>query len=379
MNVSIIYCFRDREIERVQRSFKSIYNQLEEKDEIIFIDYGSHQDLSKTLSNYFSEYKKIKYIYFNARGLLWNRGHALNIGVKHSKNNSLITADIDLIYSSNFLEKIKKEFLDKDLLNYNCYYLPKRFSDYTKIQNKPQKVAKKLKASPETALGLMIVKKELFNKVNGYDEYYKVWGAEDNDLIFRFKKLGVESSWFVDNSVFVFHQWHESSSFRNNKVMPNGWSNQMLSHFNKCSSAIVRSEKWGETRERSIFDIKKFDLDIDISKEVPLYYSQVMNSLVRSNNEYSTFRFFAEAEPNVEKSKLNRFITSFNTLSNKLKLPVLLESEVFYFSKYRRLIEYRDLFYYFVLFNDHLIADYSIEEKSDIIELKVKIDIEDAQ
>jgi GT2 family glycosyltransferase len=52
---------------------------------------------------------------------------------------------------------------------------------------------------------------ELFKKVNGFDEEYIGWGAEDSDFYLRVSKLkGSRVVKIPDASFFAYHQWHPS-------------------------------------------------------------------------------------------------------------------------------------------------------------------------
>ena len=43
--------------------------------------------------------------------------------------------------------------------------------------------------------------------IRGYDEHYEVWGSEDNDLMRRFRYLGLRPQ-TLDSGSFYLHQWH---------------------------------------------------------------------------------------------------------------------------------------------------------------------------
>jgi len=43
--------------------------------------------------------------------------------------------------------------------------------------------------------------------INGYDEFYHSWGAEDTDIHIRLKELGLKIE-FYNKEVLVKHQWH---------------------------------------------------------------------------------------------------------------------------------------------------------------------------
>lgn len=52
----------------------------------------------------------------------------------------------------------------------------------------------------------MVVPKSWFREVRGFEEQYKVWGCEDNDLVFRAQWAGLTVDWLPNT--YVAHQWH---------------------------------------------------------------------------------------------------------------------------------------------------------------------------
>jgi hypothetical protein len=52
----------------------------------------------------------------------------------------------------------------------------------------------------------MVVPRAWFTTVGGFDEYYRVWGAEDNDLTMRARWAGLAVEWIPE--AWVAHQWH---------------------------------------------------------------------------------------------------------------------------------------------------------------------------
>ena len=52
----------------------------------------------------------------------------------------------------------------------------------------------------------MLFPRALFANLRGFDEAYKIWGAEDNDLVRRVQARGTPIAYLPDT--FVVHQWH---------------------------------------------------------------------------------------------------------------------------------------------------------------------------
>jgi hypothetical protein len=46
-----------------------------------------------------------------------------------------------------------------------------------------------------------------YHHIRGYDEFYEVWGLDDDDLIQRFSYLGLEVR-KLESGSFYLHQWH---------------------------------------------------------------------------------------------------------------------------------------------------------------------------
>jgi hypothetical protein len=67
-------------------------------------------------------------------------------------------------------------------------------------------------STPHTRLGqgaAMVVPRRWFEKVGGFDEFYKVWSSEDNDLCLRAEWDGFPVEWMgPPESAWVCHQHH---------------------------------------------------------------------------------------------------------------------------------------------------------------------------
>ena len=108
MEVTIIYGFRNRDIERVKRSLDSLRDQTDQFFKVIFVDYGSEENVSVLVKDLIAQYNFCTYLYNETRGMPWNRAHALNSGIRIATTEYVFTADIDLIFTENFIAKTKK-------------------------------------------------------------------------------------------------------------------------------------------------------------------------------------------------------------------------------------------------------------------------------
>jgi hypothetical protein len=62
---------------------------------------------------------------------------------------------------------------------------------------------------PEGQGAAMVVPRAWFERVGGFDEYYRGWGGEDTDLVFRAQWDGLHVEWLPS---FVCHQWHSRAA-----------------------------------------------------------------------------------------------------------------------------------------------------------------------
>ena len=136
-----------------------------------------------------------------------------NEGAKVAKGDSLLFLDADVILPQKFFSKALFEFKAKKisfgtfvLTPYPKNKIPDLF--FNALYNKQAVFFEKF--SPHAAVAILM-KKEIFKKLNGYDETIKL--AEDHDLAKRAKKIA-KFSFLKSTKVFV----------SNRRFKQDGWS-----------------------------------------------------------------------------------------------------------------------------------------------------------
>src|SRR5688572_10716527 len=102
--LSIVFGFRDRDVQRVERCLASLAQQTFTDFEVLFVDYGSQRQTAQAVQKVVEQHTFARYIYTETRGYPWNRSHALNIGGKQAQGEYLLTNDVDMMFLPNFLE-----------------------------------------------------------------------------------------------------------------------------------------------------------------------------------------------------------------------------------------------------------------------------------
>jgi hypothetical protein len=141
----------------------------------------------------------------------WSRSWALNIAASTAplKTTHFVFTDADMIFPGpwfSFAEKWIQSNPDsvgitrsRDLDANALQHLDQASDEWIFRNSVPH-------ASDLGHGAAMVVPREWFEKVGGFDEFYVTWGAEDNDLTSRAEWDGRSVSWIPE--AWVAHQWH---------------------------------------------------------------------------------------------------------------------------------------------------------------------------
>ena len=170
------------------RLLNCLKKQKEKDFEIIIVDGGSTDNTIKKAKEYTQFFQKLKILTTNFKNVAKQR----NLGAQKAKGDFLVFIDADSKISPTFLSRTKKALLKKPGL----IFLPKILPDiktpdisllfeiaYVLIE------ASQLTPKPFSSGGHLIVRREIFNILGGFDE--NVIMSEDHELIQRARKYGI--------------------------------------------------------------------------------------------------------------------------------------------------------------------------------------------
>ena len=205
--ISILYTHRNRDSERIKTSFESLRKQELQNFEVIFVDYGSGNKLVNELEELEREFPFVRFYHLAVPQLLWNKSKALNFGITKAKGDYVFIADIDLVFhpeTSLLWEKLQSP--DKFYL-FQLGYLDKAESqklsgNYEFGDLKPARVGE--------VNGMILTSRESLMRVNGLDEFFHFYGAEDEDLFARLENAGYQKE--QSKEEYFYHNWHQSFS-----------------------------------------------------------------------------------------------------------------------------------------------------------------------
>jgi glycosyltransferase involved in cell wall biosynthesis len=201
--LSILIPYRDRKTTHVKNSLESLSRQRNKSFEVFFIDYGSSGSYASAAKDLCKQYSFVTYVYYPVVHQPWNKSRALNSCIRNLKTEYCFVSDIDMIFHQDFvataqeLQKIDKcVYFQVGFLNRNEDVDNKIFEDFTRYRK-----------STFEATGLSMFPVKALRELNGFDEFYHFWGAEDTDIHIRFKNVGYKVEFYKER-ILMLHQWH---------------------------------------------------------------------------------------------------------------------------------------------------------------------------
>ena len=356
INFSFIVGFRNRDYQRVRNSLDSLNKQTIGNFEVIFVNYGSDEQITFEIEHLLKNYPFCRYIYTETRGLVWSRANALNAGLKLAIGKYVIFSDIDLLFPANFTELSTPFLSDRTFLTHRCYYLAENHKieslSYNEFRN-----------APSAYVGLLAVKRENALKINGFDEFYQIWGVEDDDFIARLERAGLRRRVIDVNDIPVWHQWHPTASPE--KPIPWYLAELNYLYFNKSPS--LESTDYGKVLTiddrpalRAYLDGSyKSGLELRIAKNTHLAYLDFYKGFSDLKSGQMCFLKYENEELLYDKGKMKGFVNLINRILDRIRIfhYRFYREEKIQLSKKLTYIDVRDFIEYFLSINRCYIKD----------------------
>ena len=310
--ITIIYPYRNRETERVKRSLDSLKEQLNINFIVVFVDYGSNLEAANEIKKLISNYSFVTYIYSFSEFQPWSRAKAINIGLKKVSTDFVFTADVDMIFSPDFISKLNKlknpsiaYYFKVGFLNEKESKADKNFEDY-EIDF----------STGVGAQGLSLFYLKSLELIQGYDEFLHFWGAEDIDIHERLIRTGIESV-FYDNEILLLHQWHKSYRKNETDVLSQDLqlkgvvklNHQHLLINQKSNATKVNNEFWGNLiSELDFNELENSDQHIVLSNKLEVIDHFLFVELPKYKEITLSFEFVEDSFQNSIKYKAKKLL-----------------------------------------------------------------------
>lgn len=211
--VSVVIGFKDWGLERLELSVHSIHDSLSGIDhEVIISDYGSEDTASIADS---ASRISARHVIVETDGE-WSRSRALNAGVRASRGEIILATDADMLFSPRSLSRVVEQIHrhPQEVVILQCRDLPVGYShevvrregmDWDHFASIGQ-------IRPRWGMGgLVAVRREIWERLRGWDERMHTYGGEDVDLAKRAQAAGSRIDWLDEAGVGMYHIWHPSS------------------------------------------------------------------------------------------------------------------------------------------------------------------------
>jgi hypothetical protein len=247
---------------RADHRLKNCLNTLKCQDypshliNIKILDYSSAEKYSEVIAKYAKLYNVGYAKIYNKH--FWSKPNCVNIGVKSSYSQYLMVSDMDFLFHKNYISSAVSE-LKKNKQSVVCstmYDIPENMNSYLiecaqKNITPDMDIISKVscKRCPqyynEYHPSAICVRTIYYKYIKGYDEYYSLWGCEDDDLIKRFIYLGLKIQSIKDKSHY-YHQWHRKHEGVSEEKELEKTINRNREYYNKSNTIFRNARGWGE-------------------------------------------------------------------------------------------------------------------------------------
>lgn len=316
-HITVIYAYRNRDVNRIALSLKSLQQQNSKSFEVMFVDYGSQPNYSKSVKAIIEQFSFASYHYVAHEGLLWNKSKALNYGIKQAETPYILTADVDVVFAPNFIVTAVKKIETQRFLLFKIGYMSKSESQ-KQLSTLDFDTIKTTHIGDTFGIGLY--SKQALEAVRGLDEFFHFYGSEDEDLNARLQFAGFEMERCTE--LLLFHLWHPRYPQKKDRqltIQPRIFNILRINqrHFleNKVNRiAQANSKTWGVCYELN--DLKKLEQP-DVVIHLENILSHVSHCFREGLKKYSQ----CVVEINVSEAEY------YNTLKYKIKRAVGKETQ----------------------------------------------------
>lgn len=301
--IALVLTNRNRDIRIIKNCLDSLQNQSNKDFEWFLIDYGSNKIYLNELNALVIQYPQIKFICCPTSGQLWNKSRAINIVLNQCSSPYFFVGDIDMIFHPNFTNELRKKSNAESITYFQVGFLSQQES-LKNISFEEYKISFK---SSREATGMTLYPTQLLKSINGYDEFYHGWGAEDTDVHIRLKNIGIPVV-FYEEHVVMKHQWHPKQYRSIESKEPYHTSLEKINH-----SYIKFKEEKRIHKTNVGFDYGKVPVEVEYER-----LNHIDETIYLTNEKNALIAFLEGNIFNLE-SKTYKIIISNHSLFGGLK------------------------------------------------------------
>ena len=221
--LSIVVPNRNRSLKIVRKLLVSVLSQLSNRIQLTIVDYGSALDYQQELAKLVKEFIKVDLILCPTQGQLFHKTRAINIVLRKTTSTYFMVLDMDCICHPDFIDKALELVALGHPVNFPYGFLSEHESQLNKsFDNYNYDFVGGL-------TGTAIFKTVDLLELNGFDEIYHSWGAEDADMFERLKHKGITTTHYTDE-LLLLHQWHKKEYRNTGSKLPYHSTLERINH-----------------------------------------------------------------------------------------------------------------------------------------------------
>jgi hypothetical protein len=254
--ITVVTCSMNRHdyLKEVVESTNNIDNLLEH----ILIDFSSDERID---NNLIEINPKLKIITVKNESTWW-LARAYNIAFWLAKGNFILKLDADTVLNAEEVNKINLNNVDGVVFEH------------------------------QGGMGNFIIRKNLIQEVNGFNEYIFHWGYDDRDLIERISSLKPKSIIVENSKKFITVNDHPNIKRFNIK---HKYSDSLALAFHKSNRYVAKNTNWNNSKvlsyaklEKDTFEILHFYSLIQLNKSLTsefriIFLQTFLNETLKTN------------------------------------------------------------------------------------------------
>jgi len=246
MDLTVVIACKDRE-KHLSYCLSSLSNQ-DTVPKVVIVDFGS----SNSLIPFSSLYDFVRVIRVNRNTKIFHKARAINIGIKETDTKWFCSTDADQIFATNFFSVVYNQLRrnKKYMVLCRTYFLRYKINDDPiHIQKQYDALLARCRQDKHTKMhgeGCCIgLPTAWLRHVNGWDERYIGYGAEDSDVIYRARIAGFKPV-LLNNLTSMIHLPHGKNSVYYNQTTYFAKNKKLYSECKTKKQVVVNVGKsWG--------------------------------------------------------------------------------------------------------------------------------------
>jgi glycosyltransferase involved in cell wall biosynthesis len=219
-DVTVLIGVRNRADERLINAVRSLRAQRfdPQRLRVMVVDYGSSPE-QLTGTREICQRHGAEHVAVDGASV-WSRSRCMNVGLRRSQTKYLLASDADIVFSPGYVADACERMRAAPLavVCSRMFDLPEDSVDTVSraetCTEPPRTEEWKERSAPRYEWvhpSICMTYTSCFQLMRGYDEFYELWGGEDDDLMRRFVDLGLLPT-ALDSDSFYLHQWHPKFS-----------------------------------------------------------------------------------------------------------------------------------------------------------------------